>query len=338
MTTGSLAAGVDAAVRLAASIDLGAPDARTVLAERLYRVWYAAPVGPDCGRLSPSCPPLPGLLRTAHAGSRQWRGDWRTHRAVAGSVVVAERGRTRRDRRVVGRGDWVAEDPRTAGLVPSAGDALRVCSRQDLLADGWWCTWGGGWVMQPRRDGSMAGTGTQVPLLRLYLAPYVDAAADVVAAVTSATLAWDRPWMLKAATDPRAYQRADAVVLYLPRECSWPCASEMRPLVAGLAGSLRPAQPPLSLSIARGAAVAEDPDGEESFGEHRCAAIAAAVLDDPENPLATVAEHLLAAEVDPLAPYRSHAAPEGTRTSGRAALDSPGLVTEEEVPWDTWWT
>ncbi len=337
MSTGSLAAGVDAAVRLASDLDLGDPDVRTILAQRLYRSWYAGPVGPDPGALPASSPPLPGLLRTAHAGSRQWEDGWSTHRALAGSVVVAGRAQGRSGRRVVGRGDWVAEGVRTAGLVPSTGDALRVCGRQDLLGDGWWCTWGGGWVMKPRPDGSLAGTGSDVPLLRLYLAPYVDAVADVVAALTAATISWDRPWMLKAAADPDAYRRADAVVLYVPRPCSWAVARELRPLVGGLAASLRTAQPPLTLAVARGVAAAEDPAGEHSFGEHRCAAIVRAVVDHPDDPLAAVGACLLEVGVDPLAPYRSHPASNGAGPDW-SPPDSPSLVTEEDVPWDTWWT
>lgn len=349
MTTASLAAGVDIALRIAAS-ELPAPEPpapepptpdsteATVLrvADRLYREWYSAPAGPDCGTLPATCPPLAGLLRTAHAGSRVWQSGWRTRSAVGGSVLVAEREPhtgARVERRVVARGDWVSGDHTSAGLVPSADDALRVCVRQDLLAEGWWCTWGGGWSMTPTAAGNHSAAGTQEPLLRLYLAPFVDAVADVVAAVTRVTLTWHHPWMLKAGTDPETYRRADPVVLYLPRGQSFAAARDLRPVLAGLAASLRPVQPPLSLLVGRGAAVAEDPLGEQSFGEHRCTAIARAVVDHTGDPHRAVGTALRGLGVDPFAPYRA----DPDAAADDVGADSPSLV-EEDVPWDTWWS
>jgi hypothetical protein len=250
-------------------------------------------------------------------------------------------------RRVVGRGDWVSDDHRAAGLVPSTGDAVRVCLRQDLLADGWWCTWGGGWDMTPAADRALVsvparpvggqGPAAGEPLLRVYMAPFVDAVADVVAAVTDLTIAWDHPWMLKAATDPGSYQRADPVVLYVPREHSRAVAQSLRPVIAGHAASLRPVQPPLSLAVERGTAVAEDPPGEQSFGEHRCHAIAHGVVGRPHEPYRAVASALRQVGVDALAPHR--ALPELSESGTRSVeTDSPSLVAEEAVPWDVWWT
>lgn len=344
-TTVSLAAGVEVALRIASSEPTGVEPhagegtdtAVERIAARLYREWYAAPVGPACGTLPPSSPPLAGLLRTAHAGSRRWEGGWRTRRAVGGSVLVAESQESRRGggRRVVGPGDWVSDDHRAAGLVPSAGDPVRVCLRQDLLADGWWCTWGGGWTMTPA---TVAGAqpAAKEPLLRVYLAPFVDAVADVVAAVTDVTLTWEHPWMLKAATDPGSYHRADPVVLYVAREHSRRVARDIRPAVAGLAASLRPVHPPLSLPVERGTAVAEDPPGELSFGEHRCSAIARGVVSLPHDPYLAVARALRRLGIDPLAPYRAPAerSVTGSRSPG---TESPSLAAEEAVPWNTWW-
>ncbi len=170
----------------------------------------------------------------------------------------------------------------------------------------------------------------------MYLAPFVDAVADVVAAVTDVTLSWEHPWMLKAATDPGAYQRADPVVLYVPLEHSRHVARDIRPVVAGLAASLRPVHPPLSLPVERGTAVAEDPPGEQSFGEHRCGAIARGVVDLPHDPYLAVARAMRRQRIDPLAPYRAPV-DRNESGSGSTPVDGPSLVAGEEVPWNMSW-
>jgi hypothetical protein len=75
--------------------------------------------------------------------------------------------------------------------------------------------------------------------------------------------------------------------------------------------------PPLTRVLGRGVAVAEDPGDGRSFGESRCAAVAAGIAtllpdrlaDDDDAVAEALGASLAAAGISPSRPYRAEASP-----------------------------
>ncbi|EAQ00748.1 hypothetical protein JNB_11254 [Janibacter sp. HTCC2649] len=262
-------------------------------AELLYRHWYA--VGsPHASGSRRWDPPAASAARAAHRGLSDWSGDEVEVLAtgIAGVVVVA----TPRGRRALCRGEYVTTSGRP-GFPPRVGDKVR-CPRRlgAVVQDGWWRTWGAGWDPQHHPG----------PLVRVYLRPLAGQVAPLVSAVTSA-LAEADSWLLKVAPTPEGLARPDAVVAYL----AGPAREVVRDTVAvAVVGLTDGSPPPLTEPLADGVGWAEDPGTGESFGEVRCAAIAAAyaALGRPVTEgvwLETVAAEFGRRGLDPAAPHRS---------------------------------
>lgn len=110
------------------------------------------------------------------------------------------------------------------------------------------------------------------------------------------------PFRMKVLQDPAAFWRVDAGVLYLRR-----CDQERAlPLLLPLAPALnlRHATPRFTRQLGAGLALADDPPGGESFGEHRCRLVVEAALAAPRRPGPALVQRLLAAGIDPAEPWR----------------------------------
>jgi hypothetical protein len=262
-------------------------------AELLYRQWYA--VGsPSASALRRWDPPIASAARAAHRGLSDWVGDEVEVLAtgIAGVVVVA----TPRGRRALCRGEYVTTSGRP-GFPPRVGDRVR-CPRRlgAVVQDGWWRTWGAGWDPQHHPG----------PLVRVYLRPLRGAVAPIVHAVTN-VLAETDSWLLKLAPTPEGLLRPDAVVAYLAGAGRETGRDTVVAAVVGLTGG---PPPPLTEPLADGLAWAEDPGTGESFGEVRCAAVAAAYAGLQGSASEGVWLDAVAAEfgrrgLDPAGPHRS---------------------------------
>jgi HopA1 effector protein family len=273
------------------------------LAARLYEQWYAPATGTTPSWLAPA--EVAEHYRAADAASGRFEPGWVVlHPADA----LARIGPPRSPWQVpAARGEetrWV--DPidllfaEGVGLRPPAGSAIAVSARRDSaeLLPGWWTTLSAAW-----------STGSP-PLVRLYWSVPAGEVCRLVAGLTAA-LDPDRPHALKCPLDLDRCRRPDAVVLYLPA-AAW---DDLRPgLVAAhrrVRRWLRPGVPALTLELAPGLALAEDP-GDDSFGAHRCrivadglAAARQAGVTDPDAlcdaAVAALGRHGIGAD----APYRS---------------------------------
>jgi hypothetical protein len=91
------------------------------------------------------------------------------------------------------------------------------------------------------------------------------------------------PFHAKVQSDPSAYFRADAGVLYIAR----PDLADAMPLLPALhrtvSTQLADPTPMFTKRLARGLAVAEDPGDGRSFGQHRCQLIAEGLVRAFEN-------------------------------------------------------
>ncbi|HET6560501.1 MAG TPA: T3SS effector HopA1 family protein [Marmoricola sp.] len=164
-----------------------------------------------------------------------------------------------------------------------------------------WRSWGRLWTDDRPCRGA--------DLVRLYLSCAPHTSLHAVAAVTEAARDWDHPWLLTSRALHQAAPGPDATVLYLPVAA----LDELREPVEELLGSVRPflasTVPALTLEIARGAALAQNPADGRSFGVHRCSVVAGTVLASRQLHHREVIQRtfsaLREAGVDPERPYRA---------------------------------
>lgn len=148
------------------------------------------------------------------------------------------------------------------------------------------------------------------PLIRLYWHLTPEAAVDFIASVTGRLNAAGVPFRAKVLSDPQAYHRADAAVLYLDRTCYRRSGAALARIHAGLASHLRSDVPLFTRRLAEGLAQAEDPGNGLSFGQHLCRIIARAAWTsfqrrqtDRDQRAATLIAALRAAGLDPSRPH-----------------------------------
>ncbi len=91
------------------------------------------------------------------------------------------------------------------------------------------------------------------------------------------------PFRLKVLRDPSCFSRCDAGVLYVRRSDYNTIADALHTVYEETAGFLKAGVPAFAKQLASGVALAEDPGGGQSFGEHRCRLLADAVLHAHEE-------------------------------------------------------
>ncbi len=151
-------------------------------------------------------------------------------------------------------------------------------------------------------------------LIRLYWHVRQLGAAELLGSVQRALDTAGVPFTMKVLRSPLAYIRADAAVLYLHRD-DFPAAARALAVVHDhMSSHLRKDPPLLTLRLARGLGLAEDPGDGSSFGQRSCRIVASAVWDlyDLEGPEAVAdryrAGHAVAAayahlDLDALQPH-----------------------------------
>jgi hypothetical protein len=144
-------------------------------------------------------------------------------------------------------------------------------------------------------------------VVRVYWHVTAAGAPALVGKLTTCLRAAAVPYRLKVAQHPLRFDRADAAVLYLQAPDFLPLHERFASIAATHALDLRSRVPALTLALAAGVGLAEDPSGE-SFGEHRCGLIAEALVTAHEtrarDRLAHVIRRFEEAGVDADAPYR----------------------------------
>jgi hypothetical protein len=287
----ALAGAVDLAAELVAA---GAGDVDGVAAA-LYRRWYLGAGTRGDGPVRESDRDMVEMLRAAHADTARWSADWRAARVSTRGRVVAARGN---ERRLLDPIDYL--NPVAPGLTPAPGGPVTVTERRDstMLQAGYWITNNAAWQ---RAGGSS-------PLLRLYWNVAAHEAPALVRALTGRLVSLDTPHSLKCPVVASLYDRADAAVLFVPRDAFAPLAPELRAAHEALRLEPARATPPLARRLAPGLALAEDPPGEESFGLKRCRLIAEALVASPglrpgAEALGVIFDRLRAAGVPPERPH-----------------------------------
>ncbi len=269
------------------------------LATVLYQRWYLG-MGDDARPMAVGVPTaadvnLVDALRAAHVDTGRWLEGW-TVQAMSsrGRVLAVHGGRER----VLHRVDVLPLS--RPCLPPRAGDEVWVTARRDYLDEegGFWFAPGGDW------DETTVPSG----LVRLYW--HLDR-TGAPTFVHHLSRALDVPHSLKVARHPG---RPDAAVLYVEEgysEAALRAAARCHPR---LARHLRPGVPRLTLELAPGVGLAEDPGTGDSFGQHRCEIVASALSAAQDRSLEEAATAVLQAfDESGIDPARPHLRPGSTR-------------------------
>ena len=162
-----------------------------------------------------------------------------------------------------------------------------------------WRAWGRRWTADLDDDGA--------DQVRLHLTAAPGTALHVIGTVTARAHAWDHPWLLTSTAFDAVLPAPESTVLRLPADALVPLRHEILALVADLRPFLAATVPALTLAIGRGAALTEHPADGRSFGEHRCALVAQAVLGSmrchPREQVSRAMAAFAAAGIDPERPY-----------------------------------
>jgi class II lanthipeptide synthase len=188
--------------------------------------------------------------------------------------------------------------------------------------------------------GDADGGGEATFSLRLYWHLKPEAAEPWVRATTEIFNDAGIAFRLKALSDPRFFHRADAGVLYLDPGAWRASRRRIRAVYRRLHDGLRPEVPRLTARLAPGLGIAEGPADGSSFGEHRCALIARALVEAfaagrrrPEEWTATTAVAFRDAGLDPLRPHLAPGSqasypPLGPPRRQRAASETPAAKND----------
>jgi hypothetical protein len=246
------------------------------VADWLYQHWYLA------GRF-PSEPTsvMPLEVRLAHAvrSALPMTDGW----TVVGGSADGRCTATQKGEQVaVGRGSVCGPD---SGVVPRWANANNFV--RPVI-----------WFVDPATDYWVAARGTlEGPLVRLYINVSTASAPTAVGILAPAL---GRNWSLKVPRSPAGFGRPDTIVAYVPGPLSAAAAASIRHAAAEISPLTRGNIPPLTFRLARGVAIAEDPGGSTSFGEHRCHAIARVLIGS-----ATSEKAAAEALIDSDHPYRT---------------------------------
>jgi hypothetical protein len=174
-------------------------------------------------------------------------------------------------------------------------------------------------------------------LVRIYWHLTASVAEPFIRLVTARLNVLRVPFRAKVLSDPSWYRRADAGVLYLDAEL-YPAARRLiSAIYRQLRGEMLPEVPLFTRPLAPGLAVAEDPGGSESFGQHRSRLVAqglwnafAAERSTPEQRLQSVVEEFQREGLDPRRPHLSP----GARGSYRPlSVRRTSIVTTPDADW-----
>lgn len=186
-------------------------------------------------------------LSQANSGTGHWQRGWNIV-GRDGDAIVVERDRVR-----------FYADPsqvRSSGKVSDTRCHVRLGKEMRALVPGFYCAFG-----NAEAEGE--------PLVRIYCNVRADGAPRFIAAVTRYFNEADVPFQVKVLSDPTAYVRADAGVLYLERRDVERAVPLVATVYRSIEQSLENDVPFFTCRIARGMALAEDPRSPLSFGQSR---------------------------------------------------------------------
>jgi hypothetical protein len=267
------------------------------LVNALYQRCYCRPTKPRAGMPASTAIEARTLLARyslLNRGHGTMDAGWRVVRLdpVDGRCVVEKRGITL----------WVdessyssVENPVTPGMLVR----IHVPKESQRLLPGFYA-----FIGNCQTDDEI------VDASRLYWHLTTDGAPLFVDSISSLFNDASIPFHAKILSDPSAFFRADAAVLYLPRRYlikAWPI---LHAVYAQLRPHLRTETPMFTSKLAPGLAVADDIGDTFSFGLHRCGLVGAGLIaasgvraSSHSERVAAIVKALVDAGVNPLEPH-----------------------------------
>jgi hypothetical protein len=261
-------------------------------------------------------------LSAANTGRGTWEPHWKIGETDEdGRTAVTKDGLT----------FWVPPDGlrvRGGRLEPGASCRVRVGKELRALMPGFYLAIGDG-----DEDDE---TEAEEPVIRLYWHLTADAAVPYLAAATTHLNKARVPFRTKVLSDPWAYERADAGVLYFGQRHFARVREAVGPILSAVGAGLRGTVPLFTKPLAPGLGFAEDPRNGMSFGQHRCFLIAQGLwkaFEQGEHERdargAAIARAFREAGLDPLRP---HLEPNSTTDTSLESSVEPGARRQRPRP------
>jgi hypothetical protein len=267
------------------------------LGSKLYRDFFvkgrAAPSGWETRSSPAGRGPFVAGMSAANTGSGYWADGWTVRERGDDGTAVVERSGLKL---TVTSGD--CSEPPEPGRVVS----LRFPKELRSMSPGYYVACG---------DRLPADRSPHV-LIRLYWNLRESGAVPFVRLATSRLNGAGVPFRLKVVNDPQGFTRCDAAVVYLLDPDFVGARDLIDALYKEVSPHLDPMTPALTRRLAPGLGFAEDPGGDESFGQCRCRLLAEGIVRAYEHRarriddrLALVAARFAEDGVDLDEPYRS---------------------------------
>jgi hypothetical protein len=246
---------------------------QSLLEDDLYARMYIRPTQPrpDHARQVPVDREFLAALSHANTGRGTWQPGWTVRRVDKDGTVLASRPditlRVARSELRVAR----------KHIEPGAPCRVRVPKELCYMLSGYYVALGDGRANAGAHDEREPLIDDGWPRLRFYWHLTHHAAAPFIATATACLNAAKIPFQLKVVRNSSAYHRSDAGVLFLPRHDALKLGAALLQIHESVAPMLRPDVPLFTLKLANGLAVADEPSGALSFGQHRCRLIAQAL-------------------------------------------------------------
>jgi len=203
-------------------------------------------------------------LRSANAARARWQQGWQIRTVHESGWITAERDSLER---TFAPGEYVTKEG--PGMPLRVGGPAEVYFAVESVH------------MQPGFYFSFGETvgdeADNFSLLRFYWHLEPGGAPPLLNSVSTLLNRFQVPYRFKCLTNTAAYGRADSAVVYIPRRWYQMAARLLRDSRRSIAKHLRSDVPLFAKPLADGLGFAEDPGGGQSFGMHRCVALARAI-------------------------------------------------------------
>jgi len=206
-------------------------------------------------------------LSRANGGSGSWEPGWVVEALEDDGTLVVHRQRD-------GLTLWAQPEQFRPALGPvGVGSAGRLHVGKELreMLPGYYTILG-------EADQVDEDAGAPVAIVRFYWHLTAAGAALWIAELTQRFNGAGLAFQAKVHSNPGAYVRADAGVLYVAYRDLARTMALLVDLHGAVSSQLRPATPMFTKPLARGLAVAEDPGDGRSFGQHRCRLVAEGLM------------------------------------------------------------
>lgn len=241
-------------------------------------------------------------LSAANAGQGTWEPGWVIVGPIEdGRIPVRKDGLTLWAQPTQLRNRGLDAQGRGPGRRPGTPSRVRVGKELREMMQGFYFAIGDGDESEQR--------DADERMVRLYWHVDRDGAPDLIRAITTILNPLRVPFRAKVVNFSAGYPRCDAGVLYLDRRYYPRVAAALPRLHEEIRPRLGQAVPRFTKPLAFGLGLAEDPENEESFGQHRCRLVAEALwtafVDGTEDDarLERVCRAFERAGLDPARPY-----------------------------------